>query len=58
VLAGVPCTDPLAYARVDLVERAGARPLLMELELIEPELFLRVAPGSAERLARATLARA
>jgi len=58
VLDGVPCTDPLAYARVDLVERAGATPLLMELELIEPELFLRVAPGSVERLARATLARA
>ncbi len=58
VLAGVPCADSLAYARVDLVEQANGVPLLMELELIEPELFLRVAPGSVERLARATLARA
>ena len=29
----------------------------MELELIEPELFLPMAPGSADRLAGALLAR-
>ena len=38
-----------AFARVDLVNG----PLLMELELIEPELFLDVAPESAEKLADA-----
>lgn len=42
---------PCPYARVDVVEtRRG--PLLMELELIEPELFFRLAPDSAPRLAR------
>lgn len=35
-----------AYARVDVVVTAGG-PLLMELELIEPELFLNLVPESA-----------
>ena len=48
VIATLPST-PL-YARVDVVE-AGRGPLLMELELIEPELFLDFAPSSAEKLA-------
>lgn len=39
------------YARVDLVDLAG--PVVMELELVEPELFLRRAPGSADRYAAA-----
>jgi len=42
--------DCLAYARVDLIGTDTA-PLVMELELIEPELFLPRAPGSAERFA-------
>lgn len=41
---------PWVYARVDVVEAAGG-PLLMELELIEPELFLRDAAGGAALLA-------
>ena len=36
---------PTMYARVDLVEIDGA-PVIMELELIEPELFFRFAPES------------
>lgn len=40
------------YARVDVVE-AAAGPALMELELIEPELFLTSAPGAADVLAAA-----
>jgi hypothetical protein len=40
------------YARVDLVE-AEPGPTLMELELIEPELFLTSAPGAADVLAAA-----
>ena len=40
----------LAYARVDLVAVDGGL-LLMELELIEPDLFFPLAPESAERLA-------
>jgi glutathione synthase/RimK-type ligase-like ATP-grasp enzyme len=40
------------YARVDGVE-SGGQFLLMELELIEPALFLRLAEGAAERFADA-----
>jgi glutathione synthase/RimK-type ligase-like ATP-grasp enzyme len=38
------------YARVDVVETARG-PLLMELELIEPELYFSIVPESAHRLA-------
>jgi glutathione synthase/RimK-type ligase-like ATP-grasp enzyme len=44
----VAAARPWVYARVDLVE-TGDGPVLMELELIEPDLFL--AEGSAARLA-------
>ena len=47
--------DELVYARVDLIDVAG-QPTLMELELIEPDLFLRIAPGSVERFAAAVTA--
>ena len=46
------------YARVDLVPGTGGEPLVLELEATEPSLFLRLAPGSAERLAAALRARA
>jgi glutathione synthase/RimK-type ligase-like ATP-grasp enzyme len=42
---GVP-----AYARVDLAIGRCGRPLLMELELVEPSLFLDRAPSAADRL--------
>lgn len=45
----------VAYARVDLVEVDGW-PAVMELELIEPELFLGHAPGAVDRLADHLLA--
>lgn len=45
-------STPCLYGRVDLVETARG-PLLMELELIEPELFFRLDPGAAPRLAGA-----
>jgi glutathione synthase/RimK-type ligase-like ATP-grasp enzyme len=38
------------YARVDIVESARG-PLLMELELIEPELFFGIFPEAADRMA-------
>jgi hypothetical protein len=44
------------YARVDTAADAEGRPVLMELEAIEPNLFLATAPGAAERFARAALA--
>lgn len=47
VLDLLPC--PPAYARVDLVTRSDAAPLLMEVELIEPDLFLRLEPRSVGR---------
>jgi glutathione synthase/RimK-type ligase-like ATP-grasp enzyme len=45
----------LLYARVDVIGPPTA-PLIMELELIEPELFLPHAPGSAAALAQAAVA--
>lgn len=47
---------PLAYARVDLVPGPDGAPVVMELELTEPQLFLPYADGAAERLARAVRA--
>jgi glutathione synthase/RimK-type ligase-like ATP-grasp enzyme len=48
----------LLYARVDMVTPEGAVPQLMELELIEPYLFLAVAPeGVVDRVVAAVLAR-
>jgi glutathione synthase/RimK-type ligase-like ATP-grasp enzyme len=44
---------PLIYARVDLLAAAPGDWRLIELELIEPHLFLALAPNSADFLARA-----
>jgi hypothetical protein len=44
------------YARVDLLADEEGRPVLSELELIEPNLYLDTAPRAAERFARAILA--
>lgn len=44
------------YARVDLLPSPGG-PVVIELELIEPSLFLGYADGSADRLATAIAAR-
>lgn len=48
--------DTPLYARVDIAADADGRPVLMELEAIEPNLYLATAPGAAERFARAVLA--
>jgi len=45
------------YARVDVLRDGAGRPAVLELELIEPSLFLDFAPGSADALARAIAAR-
>jgi glutathione synthase/RimK-type ligase-like ATP-grasp enzyme len=55
VLAAVP--RDWVYARVDLVH-TDRGPTLMELELIEPDLFFRLAPDAADRMADALLRRA
>jgi hypothetical protein len=53
-LAAVPPSSaPLLYARVDLIPGPDGAPMLLELELTEPSLFFRTAPGAAARLADA-----
>lgn len=47
--------EPPLYARADLVTGLDGEPALIELELIEPNLYLSTHPGAAERLADATL---
>ncbi len=42
---------PVAYARVDVVDGGDGRPVVMEVELIEPTLFLDLAPDAAARFA-------
>ena len=51
VLAQLP-TRPL-FARIDLVPSPEGKPLLIELELVEPVLFFEQGPAAATRLARA-----
>jgi hypothetical protein len=59
VLAAVPGgPERLLYARVDLLPGPDGAPVLIELELTEPVLFLDHAPGAAERFAAAIAARA
>lgn len=57
-LAATPSGEPPAYARVDMVRDAEGRLRLMELEVIEPDLYLDLAPEAGGRLARSALARA
>jgi glutathione synthase/RimK-type ligase-like ATP-grasp enzyme len=44
-------SQPLAYARVDLIRDDFDQPQLLELELCEPSLFFDHAAGSADRFA-------
>lgn len=46
--------EPPLYARVDLVSDLEGDRALIELELIEPNLYLSTDPAAAERLAEAT----
>jgi len=45
--------EPPLYARVDMLPGPDGEPVLLELEAVEPCLYLRTAPGAAERLAAA-----
>jgi glutathione synthase/RimK-type ligase-like ATP-grasp enzyme len=49
--AAIPFDAP-AYARIDLIRDDTDAPVVLELELTEPSLFLAHAPRAAERLAR------
>ncbi|MEV3973537.1 hypothetical protein AB0K68_36350 [Streptomyces sp. NPDC050698] len=57
-LAAVPVDAGLLYARVDLATGPDGEPCVMELELIEPNLFLDLHPDSVPRVVRAVLAAA
>lgn len=50
VIADIP--HELLYARIDLVRDEHGEPLLMELELVEPSLFLKQEPTALRRLVR------
>ncbi len=54
--ASAGLAEPLLYARIDLLPSPDG-PVLVELELVEPSLFLGHAPGAADRLAAAISAR-
>lgn len=56
VLAAVPGGSDLLYARVDLIPGPDGAPVLVELELTEPSLFLGYASGAADRFAAAVAA--
>ncbi|OLB81179.1 MAG: hypothetical protein AUI14_04315 [Actinobacteria bacterium 13_2_20CM_2_71_6] len=57
IMGKVPGRTDLLYARVDLIPGPDGAPLLIELELTEPSLFLGYARGAATRLADAIVAR-
>ncbi|MFJ8631174.1 RimK family alpha-L-glutamate ligase [Streptomyces sp. NPDC093568] len=57
-LAAVPEAGELLYARVDLVDGEDGQPRVMELELVEPNLFLSLHPASVPRVVEAILAAA
>ena len=51
ILAAVE--EELLYARIDLVRDPVGRPVLMELELVEPDLYLGYDPQAGARFAAA-----
>ncbi|MBX9245241.1 hypothetical protein ICW40_10530 [Actinotalea ferrariae] len=50
-------SQPFLYARVDLVSGDDDQPVLMELETVEPSLFMSLGDGAVERFATAILER-
>jgi len=48
---------PTLYGRVDLVDGPDGEPLVMELELIEPELFLRHSAAAVDRMVEGVIGR-
>lgn len=57
-LAAIPDATDLLYARVDLVDGPDGEPRVMELELVEPNLFLFLHPASTTAVVEAILAAA
>ena len=54
------CVDegPLLYTRVDLLPDEDGNPVVLEVEVTEPSLFLRLAEGAVDRFADAIVVRA
>ncbi|QMU73984.1 RimK family alpha-L-glutamate ligase [Streptacidiphilus sp. P02-A3a] len=57
-LAAVPGAAELLYARVDVVDDDQGAPVVTELELVEPNLFLHLRPAAARTAAEAFVAAA
>ncbi|MDE2270619.1 MAG: hypothetical protein KGJ94_01370 [Xanthomonadaceae bacterium] len=57
-LDAIPFHRPLLYARVDLIRDDQGAPRVLELELVEPSVFIAYAEGAAARFARAIVQRA
>jgi glutathione synthase/RimK-type ligase-like ATP-grasp enzyme len=58
ILSSLPWRpDELLYARVDLIPGPDGAPVLVELELTEPSLFLSYSPGAPQRLAERVVER-
>jgi glutathione synthase/RimK-type ligase-like ATP-grasp enzyme len=58
ILSSLPWQpDELLYARVDLIPGPDGAPVLVELELTEPSLFLSYSPGAPQRLAERVVER-
>ncbi|MFD5411807.1 ATP-grasp domain-containing protein [Streptomyces nojiriensis] len=55
-LAAVPAPGDLLFARVDLALNEAREPVVMELELIEPNLFLSINPQGLEPFSEAVAA--
>lgn len=53
----LPDGEKLLYGRVDLIPGDDGEPVILELAVAEPSLFLRWEDGAAQRFARAILAR-
>ena len=51
-------TEPLLYARIDVVTLADGQEVVLEVELAEPSFFLDMAPAAAARFAGAVARRA
>lgn len=56
-LALVPNSKELLYARVDLANSSTGAPVIMELELTDPVLFLALSNGATQRFAKAIIQR-
>jgi glutathione synthase/RimK-type ligase-like ATP-grasp enzyme len=56
-LAAIPFTQPLLYARIDMIRDADNRPSILELELTEPSLYFAFGEGSVQRFAAAIIAK-